>query len=337
MSKLWMVRAGKNSLYVEDFLAKNIVAIDWRAVGDLTNAHTRSEIGTLVKLAYSEANLHQAASSTGQIYRFRTEMQCGDMIMTYQANTRAYHIGVVSTEYKFTPELGENLLHSRGVKWTGKVQRDALTAGSKNSLGSISTIFSASATASEELRKLLNGKVVPSILSKTSDSIAAASESQDEESIREDTEQRAIELMQDRLNQINWQQMQELVAGLLRAMGYRTRVSAAGPDRGRDIVASPDGFGFQQPRILVEVKHRKGTMGAQEIRSFTGGLRQHDSGLYVSTGGFTKEAKYEAERSNHPLALMDLADLSSAIWEHYEQMDAQTRALLPMRRIYWPL
>jgi restriction system protein len=44
--------------------------------------------------------------------------------------------------------------------------------------------------------------------------------------------------------------MQDLVAGLLRALGYKKRVSPAGPDRGKDIVASPDGFGFESPRIL---------------------------------------------------------------------------------------
>lgn len=56
--------------------------------------------------------------------------------------------------------------------------------------------------------------------------------------------------------------MQDLVAGLLRAMGYKTRVSPSGPDRGKDIVASPDGFGFESPRIVVEVKHRQGAIAA---------------------------------------------------------------------------
>ena len=335
MERLWMVRAGKNSLYVEDFLQKGIVAVDWR-VGNLANVHTRSEIGDLLKLAYLEANMHQVASSTGQLYRFRSEISVSDLVVTYQANTRAYHLGVVATGYRYTPELGESLIHSRGVKWTGRVQRDALTPSTKNSLGSISTVFCISTSASEELQTLKADEAACPASVQDKELTAAIAELGDE-SIREDTEQRAIELMQDRISQIDWQAIQELVAGLLRAMGYRTRVSSAGPDRGRDIIASPDGFGFQQPRILVEVKHRKGTMGAPDIRSFTGGLRQHDSGLYVSTGGFTKEARYEAERSNHPLALMDLADLSGAICEHYDKMDAETRALLPMRKIYWPL
>src|SRR5260370_34893747 len=107
--------------------------------------------------------------------------------------------------------------------------------------------------------------------------------------------------------------MPEFVGGVLRAMGYKTQVAAPGADRRRDIIASPDGFGFQEPRIIVEVKHRKGTIGAPDVRAFLGGLRQRDNGLYVSTGGFTREAGYEAERANPHLALLGLDGLGQSV------------------------
>jgi len=96
------------------------------------------------------------------------------------------------------------------------------------------------------------------------------------------------EFIKDKILELDWEEMQELVAGILRAMDYKTIVSSKGPDRGRDILTSPDGLGLNEPRIVVEVKHRKGQMGSPEIRSFTGGLRPKDKGLYVSTGGYTK-------------------------------------------------
>jgi restriction system protein len=130
--------------------------------------------------------------------------------------------------------------------------------------------------------------------------------------------------------------MQELVAGLLRAMGYKTRVSPSGSDRGKDIVASPDGLGFEDPRIVVEVKHRTAAMGSQEIRSFLGGRHDNDKGLYVSTGGFSKDARYEAERARIPVTLMDIDDLVKAVLEHYERMDTDTQRLVPLRKLYWP-
>ena len=78
---------------------------------------------------------------------------------------------------------------------------------------------------------------------------------------------------------------------------------------------------------------RQGTqMGSQEIRSFVGGLRPGDRGIYVSTGGFSKEAKYEAERSNIPLTLIELDDLATLVEQHYENFDANGRALIPLTK-----
>ncbi len=48
------------------------------------------------------------------------------------------------------------------------------------------------------------------------------------------------------------------------------------------------GLGFDSPRIVVEVKHRRGAIGSIETRSFVGGRHKDDKGLYVSTGGFNK-------------------------------------------------
>jgi restriction system protein len=158
----------------------------------------------------------------------------------------------------------------------------------------------------------------------------------DDVDVLKDVQARSLEFIKDRLSKLSWDQMQSLVAGLLRAMGYKTRISPAGPDRGKDIVASPDGFGFESPKIVVEVKHRKGQMSANEIRSFLGGRHKDDKGLYVSTGGFTKDAQYEADRSSIPTTLMDMDELAKAVAEYYDRFDAESRALLPLIRIYWP-
>ena len=131
--------------------------------------------------------------------------------------------------------------------------------------------------------------------------------------------------------------MEDLVAALLRAMGYKTKVMPKGPDRGVDVMASPDGLGLESPRIKVEVKHRVGTtIGSSDVRSFLGGLREGDRALYVSTGGFTKDAKYEADRSNVPLTLLGSDDLTSLIISHYEAFDMEGRVLIPLVKIYWP-
>ncbi|WP_292757521.1 restriction endonuclease [Methanobacterium sp.] len=216
---------------------------------------------------------------------------------------------------------------SRKVKWLGTVNRDDLSTSTKNTLGAISTIFEINPDASKGILDALHG-IVP------------VEEIQDEDeeliSLKQDILAKSQEFIKDKMLDLDWEEMQELVAGVLRAMDYKTIVSSKGPDRGRDILASPDGLGLSEPRIVVEVKHRKGQMGSPEIRSFTGGLRPGDKGLYVSTGGYSKEAKYEGERSNNPVTLVDADMLVSLIIQYYDNFDTDARSLIPLTKIYWP-
>ena len=127
------------------------------------------------------------------------------------------------------------------------------------------------------------------------------------------------------------------MATVLRAIGYKTLVTPKTGDRGVDVLASIDGLGFQAPRIKVEVKKRKDKVDAPELRSFIGGFREGDNGLYVSTGGFSKEARYEADRSIFPCKLVDLDELAKLVVENYENFDVEGRTQLPLIKVYWPV
>ena len=157
------------------------------------------------------------------------------------------------------------------------------------------------------------------------------------ENLFESIESRSNELLEDCIVKLDWEQMQQLVAEILVAMGFKAEVSPRGSDRGIDIFASKDGLRLTEPRIFVEVKHRQGTrMGADQLRTFLGGRQPGDRCLYVSTGGFSKEARYEAERSNVPIKLIDLPRLRELIVEHYGAFSSDGIALLPLKKIFWP-
>jgi restriction system protein len=118
-------------------------------------------------------------------------------------------------------------------------------------------------------------------------------------------------------------------------MGYKTKISPPGSDRGKDIEASSNGLGLKEPHIIVEVKHREGTMCSQHL-SFIAALRPRHKGLYDSLGGFTKGAKYEADRANNQVSLIDPDELVNLNINYYDNFDAKARSLLPLRKIYWP-
>jgi restriction system protein len=327
---MWMVRAGEDAYLIEDFLSKKVVAIGWDAVGNLANVVDLNTIKEKLRKGYPQSNDRQIYNFAGQLSRFRNEFAKGQLVLTYNPNERVYWVGEIVSDYQYNPTLFQLLPHIRNVVWKQSIPRDQLSTKSKNSLGSTQTVFKISPLTVDEL---LNGKV------RTDDTEPQLSDEVEEtlENIKEDFEAKANEFIKDKVSKLDWEEMQELVAGILRGMGYKTLVSPRGADRGKDIIASPDGLGLENPKIIAEVKHRQGAMGAPEVRSFLGGLRQNDRGVYVSTGGFTKEAKYEAERSIIPITLIDLDMLVLLIIQHYDNFDMDTRSLIPLKKIYWPL
>ncbi len=323
-NKMWMVRAGEGGYQFDVFRSKNIVAIGWET-GDLSNISTLEDIKKILKGKYPTYNSGRLNITAGQIHRFRSDFKEGDNVVTYDSGRRIYLIGEITGDYIYDTKIS-NYFHTRKVKWLGEVSRDKLSTASRNTLGAISTIFEVPDVTKEEIMKLLKGK------EPTKDE---ESEKEESEELRDDIATKAREFIKDRISKLDWDELQELVAGVLRGMGYKTQVSPKGPDRGVDIRASPDGLGLEEPRIFVQVK-QSGQMSTDAVKSFMAGLRG-GKGLYVSTGGFSKDAKGEAERSNTPLTLIDLDMLVELIVQYYDNFDAQTKTLIPLVKIYWPM
>jgi restriction system protein len=331
-STMWMVRAGEGGWRFEEFEREAIVSIGWPEMGDLSPLQGREEFVRRAEASYPNAKPASIPGSGGQTFRFVREMRLGDQIITYSPAERTYLVGEVAGSYEYQPQLSSDHPNVRRVAWKGKVSRDALSVSARNILGSTLTLFVVPPPVATEVQALLEAPSSPL----PTPTIATTAAAEQVEDIYKDIQEKAREFIKDKVNELDWEDMQELVAGLLRAMGYKTRVSPRGSDRGKDIIASPDGFGFENPRIVVEVKHRTAAMGSQEIRSFLGGRHDNDKGLYVSTGGFTKEARYEAERARIPVTLMDLDDLVRALLDHYERLDLDMQRLLPLKKLYWP-
>ncbi|WP_454692409.1 restriction endonuclease [Achromobacter aloeverae] len=329
MARMWMVRGEGGSLY-DAFRERSVAAVGWNQLA----AHAkpgvkRKQLIALYQSAEPQAKQGTVISGASQVWRFVNDIQDGDWVVTYSPANRLYSIGKVSGPAEHHPEwAAQGMPLARKVQWQSEeLSRDSLSNSTKNSLGSTLTLFEVPSSSASEVLAALNGKPIPVVEDEAEEAVVDA---------LSDIELQALERIKDRVNELDWDEMQQLVAGILRAMGYKTQISPPGSDRGKDIVASPDGFGFEHPRIVVEVKHRKEQMGSQDIRSFLGGRHKDDRGLYVSTGGFTKDAQYEADRASIPLAMWTLDHVVRALIEHYDATDAETKRIVPLKRLYWP-
>lgn len=328
-----MVRAGEGAYLIDHFERAGYVAVGWEEINDVSDIQTQDALREKIRKAYPDMIQGALGNSVAMLFKFRSTMRRGDAVVSGDSQRREYLLGTIESDYQYKPGLIPDSPHVRKVAWSGRVSRDALTPSSRNTLGSTLTIFEPGLEVLTELRKALQAGRASV---QTEEDVEEAEA--EFEVIRRDTLGRAHEFIKDRIRSLTPAKMEELTAALLRGMGYRARVTLKGPDRGRDVTASPDGLGFQTPRIMAEVKHRPGqAMGAPEVRAFVGGLRDGDRGLFVSTGGFSKEAHYEAERASVPITLVDLDALAALVVEHYERFDMEGRALVPLVRVYWPV
>ena len=130
-------------------------------------------------------------------------------------------------------------------------------------------------------------------------------------------------------------EFQDLVAALLRGMGYHTPfIAPKGRDGGIDILAYSDPLGTVAPRIIVQVKQQKDKVSVQKLRELAGLLRREgDIGLFVSTGGFTPDAVSEAKSSSRHIEIMDMKRFIELWKTHYSDLTEEDKALLPLREI----
>lgn len=153
----------------------------------------------------------------------------------------------------------------------------------------------------------------------------------------EQAEEQAWAAIAAHLKAMHPYEFQELVASLLRAMGYHVAwVAPPGKDRGIDILAWSDPLGTRPPRIKIQVKRHEENIRVQDLRSFLAVLGEDDVGIFVTTGGFTKDAEDEARtQERRKVTLIDLERLFDLWVEYYPKLDEPARRRFPIQPIYF--
>lgn len=133
-------------------------------------------------------------------------------------------------------------------------------------------------------------------------------------------------------------ELQELLACLLRAMGYHaSRVAPRGRDGNVDLVAFTEPHAGQVERIKVRIQRvDAGRVDAADLRAFIDVVDGRDVGVVVALDGYSADAEAEARSHEaHRLTLLDLAGVFDLWVEHYEQLTEDARRRLPLRPVHF--
>lgn len=166
---------------------------------------------------------------------------------------------------------------------------------------------------------------------------AEESESREAALTLEQAEEQAWSEVQTHLANMPPYEVQQLVGALLTAMGYYVAwIAPPGKDGGVDILAHRDPIGATQPRIKVQVKRVKAAVSVDGLRAFMAVLSDDDVGLFISTGGFTRDALAEARtQEKRRITLIDMSRLFELWVEHYPKLDDIAKRHLPLKPVYF--
>ena len=317
--KVWGIHTQDDSL----FLQGNVIAIGWKEMGDLSVlAPDRESFRDKYLAVFPDAKKGSVATSSGMLFRFVHEMQIGDYVVFPSKTDRMVNIGVVESEYQYSPDAIE-YKQQRSVKWIKHLPRMSFSQGALYEIGSFMSLFTVKNYADEFLSALDKG--FKKSLPEEDESVGATAEE-----IIENTKDF---ILKEISRQLKGYDLEEFVADLLQAIGYRTTVSPHGGDSGIDITAYKDEL---PPRILVQVKSQDGDIKETTIQSLKGAMREGDYGLFVTLSNYTKNAKKYLE-STSIIRGINGTELVELVLKYYGQLSEKYRKMIPLKMVYIPV
>jgi len=219
-NNIWMVRAGERGYLADEFFTHRVVAIGWTQVGDLTSATTSDQVRAAYTRAYPNAKFGEIGNAVAMIHKFRSVLRPSDHVLSYDPAKREYLVGRIIGDYAFKPGEIRDYSHLRKVEWLGRVSRDQLSVASRNTLGSTLTLFSVPQDVWSDISAKLDTGARPGEPSAEQDE----AEREGFEESRQDTQERAHELIKDKLLRLTFEQMEELTAAIARESHRRDRI-----------------------------------------------------------------------------------------------------------------
>lgn len=337
---LWLVRAGAYGEHEQKFLDDGRLYLTWDNLTEisLSNASNYDEIKSLLQQQYPEEKSRKIGNWSGQIWAFALAIKKGDWVAVPSKKSSTIAIGEVESDYFYDSEASPLYRHCRKIKWLNKaVPRSAFDQDLLYSLGAFLTVCEIKRNDAEVRVKEMAKNNWKSSLHRKIDattSIPSDAETQenafDLEQLSRDSIARLI------IQKFKGHGMARLVEAILQAQGFTTYRSPEGPDKGVDILASGGPFGFDHPRICVQVKSGDSPVERPEFQQLIGAMNdvKADQGLFVAWGDFKQTVYREVPAKFFTVRLWNQNDLIENLLINYDKLDQDIKAELPLKQIW---
>ncbi len=338
---LWLVRAGRHGENEKKFLEEGRIYLTWNQLShDLSEVADRGALRAILEEVYSEAPAGRITNNSGQIWGFSHGIKPGDWVVLPSKQKPAIHIAEVTGTYTFDGGAEDPFFHHIDVKWIAQdIPRSNFDQDLLYSFGAFMTVCQIKRNDAEKRVRAMaeNGWKPPrGRLATISTTLPDELESDEDEGATDLVQAAKDQIAKLIIARFQGHGMARLVDAVLRAQGYTTYLSPEGPDKGIDILAAPAPMGFGEPRVCVQVKSGDSALDRPTLDQLIGVMQnvQASHGLLVSWGGFKSSVDKEEATQFFRVRLWDQADIIDQVLSHYDQLDEEIRAELPLKRIW---
>lgn len=339
--KLWMVRAGGHGEQEAIALERGLITIGWNKLPNLSRFKSREELKAEYDKHYKEDNVYSEGLKVGQIFRFAHRIEKGDVVVLPSKFSPDIHIGEVTGNYSYH-EKEEEVKHCVPVKWHRTVPRAQFEEDLLYSFGSLLTVSNIKRNnALERVKALMHGKKIDAPV--IEEELEAGDDIVQNAQMEELAYTRIEQFIQNRFKDY---ELEDLVREVMKAHGYTTShpreigglegKSRKGEDGGADILASNGPLGFEEPRIVIQVKSSEDKVQPKVLRELMGVMNTFGAqyGILVSWSGFTDTLKKEARSNYFKVRLWSSEDIIREVFAHYDRFSDEMKLKLPMKRVW---
>lgn len=338
---LWLVRAGSYGEHESKFIDDRRVYLTWGELtaNDLTGIADYEGIKKAVLDTYPGEPSRRLGNWSGQVWAFVLAMKVGDWVVMPRKNKPTIAIGEVKSACKFDPNGPQDYRHFREIEWLSTdIPRSAFDQDLLYSFGAFLTVCEIRRNEAEQrVRSMAKHGWHSTPIGSVKVLPAGDSTEVSEEETAVDLEQLARDSIAKLIIQkFKGHGMARLVEAVLKAQGFTTFLSPEGPDKGIDILAAGGAFGFEAPKICVQVKSGDSPADRPEFTQLIGAMQsvQADHGLFVSWSDFKPTVYKEVPPQFFKVRLWNQNDLIEQLLINYEKLDQDIRAELPLKQIW---
>lgn len=333
---IWLMRAGQHGEHENRFLDEGRAYLTWEGSNrDLSKVATLDDMYLVVAELYPGSSAGKIGNHGRQIYAFTHRIQKDDWVVMPSKTKPVINIGKVTSDYHFDPKATDPYFHWRSIDWFARdIPRSTFDKDLLYSLGAFMTVCRIQRNDAEaRIKALAQAKWKKSAVPIPQSVAEGDTEIEAPLDLAEIARDQIANLIRSKFKGHG---LERLVEAVLKAQGYTTYHSPEGADRGVDLLAAPGPLGFGHPRICVQVKSQDSPIDTETLDRLIGTMQNvhAEQGLLVSWGGFKSSVDKQVPAQFFRVRFWDQNTLIEQLLEHYDKLDDEIRAELPLRRIW---